>query len=79
LLQTQDEKIRDGDPSTAIPISALKSSSKDIEEVSMIFVLLPSDDKPTYNLVKKMSQFQFGIPTQCCIAEKYLKQKNPNQ
>jgi len=35
--------------------------------------------KKTYSLVKMMSQFQFGIPSQCCVHGKYSATRSKEQ
>ena len=78
IYQTQDGKTIDDDPDNVMPYAIIEPGHN-IEIVAMIFVYLPSDDSQPYNLVKLMSQFEFCIPSQCCVLEKFNKQKNRNQ
>ena len=78
FYQTQDGKIIDDDPDNAMPYTFVEPGHN-IEMVAMVFVFLPSDDSQTYNTVKLMSQFEFGIPSQCCVIEKFNKQKGKGE
>jgi len=76
-----DGKIRDVEEPKVLSPLILDSESitSKIDLLPMVFVLLPNDKKDTYNIVKGISQFEFGLSTQCCVKGNYQKQKNKNQ
>jgi len=45
----------------------------------MVFVYLPSDNAQTYHQCKLMAHFEFGVPSQCAVSQKFTKQRNPDQ
>lgn len=47
--------------------------------ISVAFIYLKEDSSDVYNMVKMMSQFEFGIPSQCCVQKKYLSARNKEQ
>ena len=62
----------------AVPVKTIKievSTRKKLENVGMVFVCLANDSKPIYSLMKLMSQFKFGVPSQCFIKSKYTGRK----
>ena len=63
----------------AVPVKRIKievSTRNNLETVGMVFVCLTNDSKPFfYSLMKLMSQFQFGVPSQCFTKSKYARQK----
>jgi hypothetical protein len=57
----------------------LRVEPEHLEVPSMIFVYLPSDDTETYNFIKFLSHFFFGVNTQCSVRSKYSSQTNSMQ
>ena len=75
----REGSVIDDDPQSAMPIEIIVPNRHNIEIISMVFVFLPTDESTTYSLVKLMSQFEFGVPSQCCVETKFPTNKNPNQ
>jgi hypothetical protein len=57
----------------------LRVEPEHLEVPSMVFVYLPSDDTDTYNFIKFLSHFFFGVNTQCSVRSKYSSQTNSMQ
>jgi hypothetical protein len=57
----------------------LRVAPEHIEVPSMVFVYLPDDSTETYNFIKFLSHFAFGVNTQCSIQSTFSSQRNQMQ
>jgi len=67
-----------------IPMEAIKrpvtiAEDWQIECPSVVFCQLPDDGAGRYNLIKLMSNFEFGVQSQCFLGSKFSQQKSPDQ
>jgi len=78
LYCDQDNQVMEfeGEP---VPLSFIEPNLSNIEILSCVLVYLPTDSTQTYSLVKLMSHFQFGVPSQCAVRTKFEKQRAPEQ
>ena len=69
--------VKDYDVQDPMPIQFI--NIKSVECPALVFVYLPDDSTDTYNAVKMISHFFWGLQCSCAVAKKFESQRNPDQ
>jgi hypothetical protein len=75
LDESGENMITEDQAKSAFPLYMLngKRIKQHLELPSIVFFILPDKKSEYYDVIKKLSHYEFGVQTQCIIAENFQK------